>query len=197
MLYLVPVAILSFMHVTCTNTLFHICEASRDGSFFSPPVDSVSWWQAALEWGSVQCCCRIFIIVIYIPVSTRGEYPRRGKTLCYQRSCGSYNWPKWLLRSRQDAPEYFTNVCLARKGGLNVAPFASQFKKNLRRDWSSNILRSAGFEYQNSYHLCEIYYHCMHQKSRIQARRSVSRALALLESIIQGNIILGPSVSSG
>ena len=33
MLYLVPVAILSFMHVTCTNTLFHICQASRDGSF--------------------------------------------------------------------------------------------------------------------------------------------------------------------
>ena len=34
MLYLVPVVILSFMHITCTNTLFHICQAFHDGSFF-------------------------------------------------------------------------------------------------------------------------------------------------------------------
>ena len=33
MLYLVPVVILSFLHITCTNTLFHICQTSRDGSF--------------------------------------------------------------------------------------------------------------------------------------------------------------------
>ena len=29
---------------------------------FSPPVNSISWWQAAFEWGSVQCSCRIFIV---------------------------------------------------------------------------------------------------------------------------------------
>ena len=34
MLYLVPVLILSFMHITCENMVFHICQASRDGSFF-------------------------------------------------------------------------------------------------------------------------------------------------------------------
>jgi hypothetical protein len=34
MLYLVLVVILSFMHITCTNKLFHICQASRDGSLF-------------------------------------------------------------------------------------------------------------------------------------------------------------------
>ena len=34
MLYLVPVVILSFMHITCTNTLFHICQACRDSSFY-------------------------------------------------------------------------------------------------------------------------------------------------------------------
>jgi hypothetical protein len=34
MLYLVPVVILSFMHITCTNTLFPICQVSLDDSFF-------------------------------------------------------------------------------------------------------------------------------------------------------------------
>ncbi|XP_063977557.1 uncharacterized protein LOC135162723 isoform X1 [Diachasmimorpha longicaudata] len=33
-LYLIPVIILSFMHITCTHTMFHICQASHDGSFF-------------------------------------------------------------------------------------------------------------------------------------------------------------------
>ena len=32
-LYLVSVVTLSFMHIACTNAMFHICQASRDGSF--------------------------------------------------------------------------------------------------------------------------------------------------------------------
>ena len=33
MLYLVSVVILSFMNITCTNTMFHFCQGSRDSSF--------------------------------------------------------------------------------------------------------------------------------------------------------------------
>jgi hypothetical protein len=40
MIHLVPVVILSFMHIPCTNTMFHISQASRDGSFFwSKPMN--------------------------------------------------------------------------------------------------------------------------------------------------------------
>ena len=29
---------------------------------FFPPVNSVYWWQATYEWGSVHCFCRIFVV---------------------------------------------------------------------------------------------------------------------------------------
>ena len=34
----------------------------RPSPFIGMRVNSVSWWQAAVEWGSVYCSCRIFIV---------------------------------------------------------------------------------------------------------------------------------------
>ena len=55
---------------------------------FLPPVNSVSWLQAAFEWDNVYCSCRIFIVRKVSDLRARGK-----------------NWHTWRVRSRREPRE--------------------------------------------------------------------------------------------
>jgi hypothetical protein len=57
-----------------------------------PPVNSVSWWQAAFEWGSVQCSCRLFIV--------HHEYTPQGQTITWVLQ-GCPPLPLWCCAAQE------------------------------------------------------------------------------------------------